>query len=170
MGKARQNGTIEYFKSNTWSNLQKRCINCKPHIKNISYIIKGIELRMTKDEFYGFCELNRQLIEQMYSENVKPSIDRIDHEDHYSLVNIRIISNEENRKESNYRNREKFLNASTLAKQKAVILIHPNGIEEEFESFKHVRYKYNFLDANYVSRVARGLKNNYKGFKAKLKE
>ena len=90
-----KHGTIEYFKRYGWKALNKRTVNGKQsHIclkKNPSYYRKGIELRLTREEFNTFCEDNWDLIKSLYLQNKRPSIDRIDSDGHYELNNMRIL-------------------------------------------------------------------------------
>lgn len=106
---ARVRGTIEYFKSNTWGNLQKRTINgTSPHPKNISYLRKGVELRLTKNEFYTWCDSQSATILAMYAANIKPSINRIDPDGHYELSNIEILSDFVNKQQVRYVPKEAY--------------------------------------------------------------
>lgn len=92
---SQKRGTFEFFCRRTWNNLNKRAVNgsCAQHIeRNKSYFEKGIELQMTKTEFYDFCKTNRDLIMNFYKQGEIPSIDRIDSNSHYALENVRIIS------------------------------------------------------------------------------
>lgn len=91
---ARRRGTIEYFKCTTWNNIRKRVINGKPTPNNRSYIAKGIELRVSKEEFYSWCDTQRDLILSMRM----PSIDRVDNMGHYELGNIQILEHSDNAK------------------------------------------------------------------------
>jgi group I intron endonuclease len=50
--------------------------------------------------------------------------------------------------------------------RKSIILIHPDGTEEKFNSIKKANDKYNFSAGN-LSRVLNGKANNHKGYKAK---
>jgi predicted nucleic acid-binding Zn-ribbon protein len=95
---ARKKGTLAYFKTNTWGNLKKRTVNMAPHPKNASYIRKGIELRMTKDEFYQWCDLNSQAIQDLYANGKTPSIDRINSNGHYEITNLQILDDRENKR------------------------------------------------------------------------
>lgn len=93
---ARKRGTLAYFKCNTWNNIRKRVINGKPDIRNQSYIRKGIMLKMTKEEFYSWCDS----VWEIASKLRKPSIDRIDNEGHYELNNIQVIEHADNVRKS----------------------------------------------------------------------
>jgi len=53
---------------------------------------KGIECKITREEFMGFWYSNRSIIEKIIAEGGKPSVDRIDSDGNYCLSNIRIIS------------------------------------------------------------------------------
>lgn len=93
-------GTLGHFKLRRWGDLNKRTVNGaspskdKKVIKN--YLSKGIELRITRDEFIAWCDSNAELIEQLWSQGEVPSIDRIDPKGHYELSNMRIRSLREN--------------------------------------------------------------------------
>lgn len=89
---ARKRGTLEYFKCNTWNNIRKRVVNGKPNPRNKSYIRKGIELRMSKEQFYNWCDTHKEKVLTMK----KPSIDRLDSNGHYELANIQILEHSDN--------------------------------------------------------------------------
>lgn len=96
---ARKHGNLSYFKSNCWGNIQQRTVNgTRPHPRNISYFKKGIELRMSKDEFYKFCDDNAAIIMSLYETKQCPTIDRIDNLGHYELGNLQILTKSENNK------------------------------------------------------------------------
>lgn len=98
---ARKHGTLAYFKTNTWGNIQQRTINgARPHINNKCYLKKGIELRMSKDEFYKFCDDNEAIIMFLYESKQCPSVDRINNLGHYEASNLQIISHSNNAKKS----------------------------------------------------------------------
>jgi hypothetical protein len=93
-------GTLQYFKAQTWSNLNCRTINGSspqwghPNIKR--FLEKGVRLEINKEDFYEWCSKHEKLILSLYTENSSPSIDRIDSNLHYSLDNIRVIPWREN--------------------------------------------------------------------------
>lgn len=88
-----------------WSSLNQRCVNGRyvnspATIRNkqqLSYLAKGIRLELTQEEFYTFTANNESLIASIISKGLKPSIDRIDPDKHYSLDNIRILELQLNR-------------------------------------------------------------------------
>jgi len=92
-------GTMPYFKLTTWRNINKRTVNGKyPHLKNpscVRYINLGVEIRMTKDDFYAWCDTQSELIMGIYEQNETPSIDRLGGL-HYEFGNIRILSKTDN--------------------------------------------------------------------------
>lgn len=93
-------GTLAYFKSVTWQNLQTRTINGKRPAKNgdaARYVKRGIKLKFSKEEFYNWCETQKTIILELYSQNKTPSLDRIDSNGHYEFNNIRIIDLDINR-------------------------------------------------------------------------
>ena len=55
------------------------------------YLRRGIELRMTYEEFRDWCYTKREEIEQMYRNNEVPSIDRKDSNGHYEINNLQVI-------------------------------------------------------------------------------
>lgn len=107
---SRKSGTFEAFRVQAWGNINKRTINgSNPQETNKSYLVKGIELRMNKEQFYKFCDKNREIIEKMLKCKIykeKPTIGRIDHNLHYSVDNIQIQSFSDNAKEAFERNKK----------------------------------------------------------------
>jgi len=93
-------GTLQYFKTQTWSNINCRAINgsspqwSHPNIRR--FLEKGVRLEISKDEFYKWCDLHEKEILSLYTDTSSPSVDRIDSNLHYSLDNIRIIPWKEN--------------------------------------------------------------------------
>lgn len=87
------------FVRTTWGNIQLHTVNgvgkAKAN-KAAVYLRKGIRVEMTKQEFYTWCEGQRDVILNMFTLHDKPSLDRIDSCGHYSLDNIRIIPFREN--------------------------------------------------------------------------
>lgn len=95
-------GTIQHFIRYRWKDINKRTINGTQskrvfRINNASYLRKGIEVRMTRDEFKRFCLENERHIMALYASGDTPSIDRIDPNGHYEIGNIRILSLSQNR-------------------------------------------------------------------------
>jgi len=97
---SRTRGTIEYFRLQTWSNMNKRCVNGAYHDssnpKNAIYIRKGIKLTMSRKTFYKWCDENRDRILWYYNNGMTPSVDRIDENKNYHPDNIQVISLKEN--------------------------------------------------------------------------
>lgn len=96
----KQKGTLDYFRSSRWGELNTRTINgtaVRLRGKSFSdYILKGTELRMGRKEFYSWCETQWPTIEGFYLRNETPSLDRIDPKGHYEITNLRVISLKEN--------------------------------------------------------------------------
>lgn len=65
------------------------------------YLDRGIELRMTRDEWYSWCESQAETIDQIIADGNTPSIDRIDPAGHYEPGNIQVITFSENVARSN---------------------------------------------------------------------
>lgn len=92
---SRKWGSIFYFKLRAWGAINKRTVNgSNPTFSH--YLKKGIRLEMTKNEFYNWCDDNKEKIQSFFDEEDSPSVDRIDSSKHYSIDNIRIISFSEN--------------------------------------------------------------------------
>lgn len=94
-------GAIERFRTLCWSNLNRRTVNGKkPAYSNEStrrfYLSKGIELRMSRAEFYSWIEEQREYLAGIYASGDYPSIDRVDSSGHYEISNIRIMPLKEN--------------------------------------------------------------------------
>ena len=86
-----------------WSRLNHRTINgSSPRWDCDSachYLKKGVRLEMTYAEFRDWCETQKDVIERMYRDaeelkdnGLRPSLDRIDPDGHYSISNIQILS------------------------------------------------------------------------------
>ncbi len=92
-----------------WRLLNQRTVNGNNPTNNrsaVAYRNRGVELRMTRPEFYTWVEIMWPLIKDMYNVIEKnadkltlkqkmlllPSVDRIDGKGHYSLDNIQIVT------------------------------------------------------------------------------
>ena len=113
---SRTNGTIEHFKTARWCDLKRRCVNTPGKSKVPHYLIKRIECRITKEEFYRWCEKQKEHILNLFKVGEKPTIDRINPDGHYELSNMRIISLTENIR-ANRKHKNHFLR-STLKQEK----------------------------------------------------
>lgn len=96
-------GSISRFKHKTWGGINQRVVNPTHKItyhtkSNQRYLTKGIRLEMTKDQFYQWCDVQKETILGLYAQGKVPSIDRIDPSGNYSIDNIRILDMRENRK------------------------------------------------------------------------
>ncbi len=109
MSKARTRGTLEHFRSTRWTEINRRVK------RQNSYSRKGIEVRMSKNDFFEFCEKNKKIILHYYKVGETPSLDRIDNNGHYEIKNLQIISWSENSsKERNLYNKPvKAINLNT---------------------------------------------------------
>lgn len=95
--KARTRGTLEFFKTQTWGNLNKRTVNgSKFNEKHKSYRRKNIQLLITKQQFYDWCDSQKQIIIDLYKKGDTPSVDRIDNNGHYEISNMQILPHKEN--------------------------------------------------------------------------
>lgn len=84
---------IGKFIHSTWTGLNMRCGKYKHHqTESKCRNYKNISIEFTRDEFKTWCYENKDLIETL----TKPSLDRIDSDDNYTLSNIRIIELSEN--------------------------------------------------------------------------
>jgi len=156
---SRVTGTVEYFRTHVWNSINRRTINGKHpgrEKKIQSYFKKGILLQITKEQFWQWCEDNRNTILSYYRLNQTPSIDRIDSNGHYSIENIRIKSYDENR-------RAGILNASHSLKKKVFGINIKDGSKIQFESLAKAE-QYGFSRSK-ISRVALGKGRSHKGFR-----
>lgn len=97
--KARTYGTVEHFFSSRWGDINKRTINGSCPGKGASakwYRAKGIELRMSREEFRAWVNSKAEIIKAIYAAGDVPSIDRIDSYKHYEINNLQIIPYSEN--------------------------------------------------------------------------
>ena len=78
---SREYGSIKRFARITWTGLNGRTVNgSQPmwhHPPSAAYLKKGIMLKLTRKEFYDWCDLNSDKILGIYKEGKKPSVDRI---------------------------------------------------------------------------------------------
>lgn len=98
-GKSGVKGTFEYFKLRRWGMLNRRTVNgsCPDQSpKAKAYLAKGIMLKVSREEFFRWCDTQQALVEALVAQGETPSIDRINPEGHYELSNMRIISKREN--------------------------------------------------------------------------
>jgi hypothetical protein len=128
-------GTLEYFRRSTWGILNARTVNgSHPLYKNTqikkTYLDKNIKLLFTKEQFYNFCEENKDKILNLYSDKDQPSIDRVDSSKDYSLDNIQIISLNENR-------RKGLINKNKLARKPIIATNLKTGEVKRYESAQH---------------------------------
>lgn len=140
---------FKQFITTTWSNLQRRTVNGKrPEWTNRrmvrDYLSKGIEIRMTRQEFAAWCHERRDLIMKLKTISDSPSVDRIDSRGHYEASNMRIISWNENRRLAAHA-RKAEVNAyieslppkfCPICKTRLVRSIYTNGWREPAEKFK----------------------------------
>ena len=128
---------LSLFRQTAWKCINARTINgSAPDWEEKAkrkYLERGIRLEMSKPEFYEWCELHSQKILSMKKDGLKPSIDRINDELHYSADNIRVISLKENSILGSRKGRE----MSRLRSIRAVIAIsEATGEELLFQSMK----------------------------------
>ena len=93
-------GTLSYFKMHTWVNINGRTVNGSHPVlsgSSLRYIERGqIELRMSKEEFYSWCDTQQEKILLLYKNGDTPSIDRKNPSGHYEIKNLQILSWREN--------------------------------------------------------------------------
>lgn len=105
-----------------WNTINQRTINGKyanqPSVtrnpQNMSYFKKNIRIDVSQEDFFDFCSDNEQKILQMMVDGLRPSIDRIDVDGHYTLENIQIISLAENLSKDRMRKREDTISMTSL--------------------------------------------------------
>ncbi len=89
-------GTIQHFIKYRWKELNRRTVNGTQskrldRYENSGYKKKAIRLEITKAEFKEWCYSNLQIIQNLYSLGLTPSIDRIDNSRNYSRDNMQIL-------------------------------------------------------------------------------
>lgn len=90
---------ISYVKKRTWEGLNRRTINGKyPNWSrgNKSYLEGGVELQMSKQEFYSWCDTQASVILHIYRTGGRVSLDRTGK--HYSIQTIQFLDLHENLK------------------------------------------------------------------------
>ena len=87
---------ISDFRAKTWYSINVRTVNgCNIQIDNRSanrYRSNGVKLKMSKEEYYSWCNKRKSKILKMHHAGKRPSIDRIDDNGDYAIDNLRIIS------------------------------------------------------------------------------
>lgn len=100
-------GTLEWFRRVTWIGINGRTVNGKHpmphHASSASYLKKGIKLGMTKEEFYSWCDENREVILALWAAGQRPSVDRVDSSGDYTIKNIRVLSLQENMRRKSHK-------------------------------------------------------------------
>lgn len=138
------------YKQNAWDNLNRRVRT------RASYVAKNIQVRMTRTEFFHWCDYQRSYIESFYESKKQPSINRKNHLGHYELSNIEIQDFYENTAEAAPRRR-----ASRI---KPVWVTTPDGEEKYFTSIQEAASHYG-LKANSIAGVYRGERVSLYGYK-----
>jgi hypothetical protein len=97
-------GTFAHFKLRRWGDLNKRTVNGSSPSKKIKivrfYLDKGIKLKMTREEFFAWCDANKNIYDALILAGETPSIDRLNSSGDYEINNIRLISKKENDKKA----------------------------------------------------------------------
>ena len=96
--------TAKGFTTSRWGDLNNRTVNGShpgwTSQTNRRYLDAGVELRMTRQEFYDFVLEQWEVIQIIRAAGGIPTIDRIGPSIHYELGNIRFISRSENSRKS----------------------------------------------------------------------
>ena len=123
-------GNIKHFQLTRWDGMIGRCSKHRKHRKKHLYYGKGIEIRMTKEEFYNWCERYKDLIENMYKNGEIPTVDRIDSNGHYEIQNIQIISLKENSARARKINISKPIWSQNLITNEVNLFLYGAGSKE----------------------------------------
>lgn len=136
----------------TWYSMLYRCndIKCEAY-KN--YGARGIKVC---DDWMVYDNFKSWAMDNGYDDNM--TIDRIDHNLNYSPENCQWITKSENTARSNVSNPRNV---------KRYIVESPNGDIFDIENMSDFSRKNN-LNSNGMRRVARGEREQYKGWKCKL--
>lgn len=87
--RARIRGTWKQFFEIAWLGIRSRTKTAETNPRNVCY--RNIKCLCSKEEFRCWCEQRKELIEWMYAEGLRPSIDRKNSSSHYIVSNLRII-------------------------------------------------------------------------------
>jgi hypothetical protein len=117
----------------------------------------GRGIKMSNEWFNSYHAFRDWSMQHGYADNLY--IDRINNDGNYEPENCQWITRAENTRKANKIHQHRHANAS-----KYYYGISPNGIYYYFENANKFSKKHN-LNANGVRRVARGERNNYKGWK-----
>lgn len=149
-------GTLPYFKNTTWHNLNLRTVNGKrPNWKDRSsrfYLSKGILLCFSKNEFYRWCDDQKEKILAIYAAGETPSIDRINREEHYCFSNMQIIPKKENVGKAN-KLKQKAVEA--VCEKDPSIVLYFSGQREA------ARFGF---DQSYISQVCLNKRKSHRGY------
>lgn len=173
-------GRLEYFKHKIWNSINSRTINgAHPQWNDKDakrYLKKGIKVLLSKQEFYSWCDDNKNKIMNLYKKAKKcknkflgPSVDRINTNKHYSLDNIRIISKKRNtelglgayNKKGHTKQHHQLIGKQNSKKVKAThsitkeVLIFPSFVAAKVRGF----------DGGNISKATRGIYKLYKQYK-----
>ena len=149
MGAARIRGTLAYFKCSTWGNILKRCTNTGKMTKNNkSYIKKNIQLKMSKDEYYNFCEKNKKIILDMYQKGLTPSIDRIDAYKNYEVANLQILALDKNRNQARTEENIRYAVKKAAEAKEKKVYVKTEELEVVFFSIKDFYKHFKFSDTH----------------------
>jgi hypothetical protein len=154
-------GTLQYFKYTTWNSINKRTVNGSSPSNNTSclrYLKKGIELRMTKQEYYVWCDRNASRILGIYKRGGTPTVDRT--RKHYSIDSIRVSEFSAN----SIAGAVKGALTTKKTLSKPVIAINcSTGKSRRFSSAADAR-RFGFDQAN-ILKCLRGKARTHKGYR-----
>lgn len=90
-------GTLEYFKLYSWRNINNRSVNGSNFQDRYrSYKKKNIQVLMSKDDFYNWCDNHAEEILYLYRDGKTPTVDRINSDGNYEIENIRVLDKDLN--------------------------------------------------------------------------
>lgn len=145
------------WKNDRWHGMRARSVNSGvryAHKCFESYYKNGIELRMTKSDFYRWCDENRSSYEKIKLSDQSPSIDRIDSTGHYELSNLRIIDSKTNISEGFKR--------WAVKRRKSVLGYKPETGEMVIYESQAQASRYGFNQGDISRAIKR--KNRHKGY------
>ena len=106
--KERQERPIQHYIRSSWSTVNQRCVgglySTAPSVVNndqqLSYKKKGIEIRMSKEEWTAMWLENTENVLAIIAAGDRPSVNRINSDGHYEIGNVEIIPLSVNMKKS----------------------------------------------------------------------